>query len=145
VYAHARSQEELETLVAMAPPLIQGPPGRARYGELFLNYDVHPPVVGPPVPKAGRLRHLQIVDFDLAWLVPRLAQLSPGTVDLPPRRIEMMMRAHSYRSMAPGFATGMWPTEGPVDGVIRRICRLAHKDHGSTRTPNPVGDESFGF
>ncbi|KAF9506135.1 hypothetical protein BS47DRAFT_1353090, partial [Hydnum rufescens UP504] len=67
VYAHARSQEELEALVAMAPPLIKGH-GGARYGELFLNYDVHPPVAGPPVPRAERLRHLHIVDFDIAWL-----------------------------------------------------------------------------
>ncbi|KAF9516554.1 hypothetical protein BS47DRAFT_1390612 [Hydnum rufescens UP504] len=116
VYAHACSQEELEALVAIAPPLIKGRPGGARYGELFLNYDLHPPVAGPPVPRAERLRHLHIVDFDIAWLVPRLAQLPPETVDLPLRRMEMMMRAHRHRSMGPGFVTGMWPTEGPVDG-----------------------------
>jgi hypothetical protein len=97
------------------------------------------------VSRVERLCHLQIVDFDLAWLVLRFAQLPPETVDLPLRRIEMMMRAHRHRSIGPGFVTTMWPTEGPVDGVIGRICRLANEDYGSTRTPNPVADESFGF
>jgi hypothetical protein len=59
--------------------------------------------------------------------------------------MEMMVRAHNNRVMSAGFITPMWPTEGPVDGVIRWICRLANTDHGNTGAPNSLPDESFGF
>jgi hypothetical protein len=83
VYAHARNQQELDDLMAITPPLIKDKESRARYGEFFLNYDLYPPVVGPPMSREQRLRPLQIVEFDTAWLVSQLARLSPQTVDLP--------------------------------------------------------------
>ncbi|KAF9520030.1 hypothetical protein BS47DRAFT_1387645 [Hydnum rufescens UP504] len=145
VYAHARSQQELDNLLAIAPPLIKDKDSRSRYGEYFLNYDQYPPIVGPLIPRDQRLRRLQVVEFDTAWLVARLAQLPIQTVDLHLRRMEMMIRAHSNRVMSVGFVTMMWPTSGPVDAIIRRICRLVNEGRSTTWAPNLLPDESFGF
>ncbi|KAF9505658.1 hypothetical protein BS47DRAFT_1367896 [Hydnum rufescens UP504] len=55
VYAHARSQQELDNLLAIAPPLIKDKDSRSQYGEYFLNYDQYLPIV--------------VIEFDTAWLV----------------------------------------------------------------------------
>ncbi|KAF9505692.1 hypothetical protein BS47DRAFT_1367871 [Hydnum rufescens UP504] len=127
VYAHARNLDELNALLQGAPPCIKGGAERARYGEFFLHYDTFPPLSGAAPPKAERLRHLDCVEFSTEWFLACLAG------------------AHKYRSLGAGFAVPMWPTEGPVDAVIRRISRMARDDMGSILTPNPVADESFGF
>ncbi|KAF9508448.1 hypothetical protein BS47DRAFT_1397761 [Hydnum rufescens UP504] len=59
--------------------------------------------------------------------------------------MEMMIRAHSNRVMSVGFMTMMWPTSGPVDAIIRQICRLVNEGHSTTWAPNLLPDESFGF
>ncbi|KAF9503238.1 hypothetical protein BS47DRAFT_1402599 [Hydnum rufescens UP504] len=134
VYAHARNLDELNALLQGAPPCIKGGAERARYGEFFLHYDTFPPLSGAAPPKAERLRHLDCVEFSTEWFLARLAGY--GT---------MLIFLFVYRSLGAGFAVPMWPTEGPVDAVIRRISRMARDDMGSILTPNPVADESFGF
>ncbi|KAF9505178.1 hypothetical protein BS47DRAFT_1368263 [Hydnum rufescens UP504] len=136
--------KDLEYVDQGAPPCIKGGAERARYGEFFLHYDTFPPLSGAAPPKAERLRHLDCVEFSTAWFLTRLARLRDH-VDLPLRRMEILIRAHKYRSLGAGFAMPMWPTEGPVDAVIHRISRMARDDMGSILTPNPVADESFGF
>jgi hypothetical protein len=61
---HACNQQELDDLMAITPPLIKDKESRARYGEFFLNYDLYPPVVSPPMSREQRLHPLQIVEFD---------------------------------------------------------------------------------
>ncbi|KAF9504986.1 hypothetical protein BS47DRAFT_1368401 [Hydnum rufescens UP504] len=117
VYAHARSQQELDNLLAIAPPLIKDKDSRSRYGEYFLNYDQYPPIIGPLIPRDQRLRRLQVVEFDTAC----------------------------NHVMSVGFVTMMWPTSGPVDAIIRRICQLVNEGRSTTWAPNLLPDESFGF
>ncbi|KAF9507833.1 hypothetical protein BS47DRAFT_1366388 [Hydnum rufescens UP504] len=145
VYAHACSQQELDNLLAIAPPLIKDKDSRSRYGEYFLNYDQYPPIVGPLIPRDQRLRRLQVIEFDTAWLVAWLAQLPIQTVDLHLHRMEMMICAHSNHVMSVGFMTMMWPTSGPVDAIIHRICWLVNEGRSTTWAPNLLPDESFGF
>ncbi|KAF9520953.1 hypothetical protein BS47DRAFT_1356925 [Hydnum rufescens UP504] len=145
VYAHAHSQQELDNLLAIAPPLIKDKDSRSRYREYFLNYDQYLPIVGLLIPKDQRLRRLQVVEFDTAWLVAWLAQLPIQTVDLHLHRMEMMIHAHSNHVMSVGFVTMMWPTSGPVDAIIRQICRLVNEGRSTTWAPNLLPDESFGF
>ncbi|KAF9509937.1 hypothetical protein BS47DRAFT_1364928 [Hydnum rufescens UP504] len=117
VYAHARSQQELDNLLAIAPPLIKDKDSRSQYGEYFLNYDQYPPIIGPLIPRDQRLHRLQVVEFDTAC----------------------------NRMMSVGFVTMMWPTLGPVDAIIRWICRLVNEGRSTTWAPNLLPDESFGF
>lgn len=145
VYAHARNPVELEALLQLSPPCIKAGAERARYGDFFLNYDVFAPLSGSAVPKVERLRRLDCVEFDTEWLLARLAELPGHSIDPPLRRLEMLMRAHKHRSFGAGFVVHMWPTNGPVDAIVRRISRMARDTLGSTLTQNPVADESFGF
>ncbi|KAF9505892.1 hypothetical protein BS47DRAFT_1400006 [Hydnum rufescens UP504] len=107
--------------------------------------DQYPPIVGLLIPRDQRLRRLQVVEFDTAWLVARLTQLPIQTVDLHLCQMEMMIHAHSNRVMSVGFMTMMWPTLGPVDAIIHWICRLVNEGHSTTWAPNLLPDESFGF
>ena len=107
VYAHACNQQEVDDLMAMVPPLIKDKGSRAQYGKFFLNYDQYPPVVGLPMSRDQCLCPLQIIKFDTVWLVAQLTQLSPQTVDLPLRRMEMMICAHNNHVMSAGFTTLM--------------------------------------
>lgn len=145
VYAHARTVPELEALLELAPPYMKGRANRARYGEFFLNYDAFPPVSGPLVPRLNRWRRRDCVEFDTEWFIQNLPSLSSVSMDLPLRRMEMLIRAHKYRAFGAGFVVSMWPTEGPVDEVIRRISRLAGASLGSTITTSPIADETFGY
>jgi hypothetical protein len=145
VYAHARTVPELEALLELAPPYLKDRAHRARYGEFFLNYDAFPPITGPPVPKPDRYRQLACVEFDTEWLIQNLPSLSTVSMELPLRRMEMLIRAHKHRVTGVGFVVTMWPTEGPVDEIIRRISRKAVASLGSTITANPALDETFGF
>lgn len=145
VYAHARTGAELQALLELAPSYMKDRANRARYGEFFLNYDAFPPITGPPVPRLDRCRRLHCVEFDTEWFIQNLPSLSPVSMDLPLRRMEMLMRAHKHRAFGAGFVVTMWPTEGPVDEVIRRISRMAGASLGTTITPNPIADETFGF
>ncbi|KAF9502950.1 hypothetical protein BS47DRAFT_1369904 [Hydnum rufescens UP504] len=118
---------------------------RASYGNIFLSYDTFPPIIGPAVSKLDRLHQLQCVEFDTEWLIQKLASLPPTSIDLPLCHMELLMRAHKHRAFGAGFVVTMWPTEGPVHSVIRRICRMASAAFGNTLTTNPVADEMFGF
>ncbi|KAF9520822.1 hypothetical protein BS47DRAFT_1386991 [Hydnum rufescens UP504] len=144
VYAHARNLDELNALLQGAPLCIKGGAERAHYGEFFLHYDTFPPLSGAAPPKAKRLCHLDCVEFSTEWFLTCLARLQDH-VDLPLRCMEMLICAHKYHSLGAGFAVPMWPTEGPVDAVIRHISRMGRDDMGSILTPNPVANESFGF
>ncbi|KAF9516797.1 hypothetical protein BS47DRAFT_1360027 [Hydnum rufescens UP504] len=130
-------QKDLEYVDQGARLCIKGGAERACYGEFFLHYGTFPPLSGAAPLKAERLRHLDCVEFSTEWFLAHLAGLQDH-VDLPLRRMEMLICAHKYHSLGAGFAMPMWPTEGPVDAVI-------HYDMGSMLTPNPVADESFGF
>ncbi|KAF9512240.1 hypothetical protein BS47DRAFT_1363259 [Hydnum rufescens UP504] len=145
VYAHAHSQQELDNLLAIAPPLIKDKDSRSQYGEYFLNYDQYPPIIGPLIPRDQHLCHLQVVEFDTVWLVAWLAQLPIQTVALDLCQMDMMIHAHSNHVMSVGLMTMMWPTSGPVDAIICWICQLVNEGHSTTWAPNLLPDESFGF
>jgi hypothetical protein len=102
-------------------------------------------VTGPPLLKLEKLRQVNCVEFDTEWLIQNLASLPHVSISLPLRHMEMLMRAHKHRAFSAGFVVTMWPTEGPVDAIIRRISRMASAALGSTVTANPVADETFGF
>jgi hypothetical protein len=55
------------------------------------------------------------------------------------------MHAHKHCAFGTGFVVTVWPTEGPVHGVIHHICQMASAAFGSTLTTNPVANETFGF
>lgn len=145
VHAHARDLDELNTLLQLSPPWIKLSAEKARYGDFFLNYDAFPPLSGPAAPLAEKMRRLDCVEFDTEWILARLAELPRHSGNAPLRRMEMLMRAHKHRSFNAGFFVHIWPTDGPVDAVIRRIGRMARDSLGSTLTPNPVAEETFGF
>ncbi|KAF9502873.1 hypothetical protein BS47DRAFT_1369952, partial [Hydnum rufescens UP504] len=132
VYAHARNLDELNALLQGAPPCIKGGAERAHYGEFFLPYDTFPPLSGAAHQKQEAVPSGTVLSSALS-----------GSSHALPGYGTMLIFLFIYRSLGAGFAVPMWPTEGPVDAVIRCISRMAQDDMGSILTLNPVADESF--
>ena len=77
VYAHAWSEIKLKELLDIGPPPLTM---ASSLGELFLNYQRHPPI---PVDKAKLVaRKMDIVDISVSWYSAQLASAPPGSITL---------------------------------------------------------------
>ena len=163
VYANYCSKDDLRTLLACAPPvmeihLIDGSlPGSADLRKAwkynFLEQLNYPPVPAPhpslnPPPHRLRLRKLNIIQFTPIWFTSIIKRLGGGHNTIHWRRLVMLMQAHAASfpgHVARKFVVLLCKTNGPYDAIIRSIASLAATHHGSTVGLVPRDHERFGF
>ncbi|KAF8324671.1 uncharacterized protein EI90DRAFT_3129605 [Cantharellus anzutake] len=104
--AFTRKHADIPAIIGTAPPKAN----KANHLHTFLQYEKYPPLV-PQSP---------------AWLQSRVYQEASDT-EL--HRFEVLIGAHSLQSQGLlKFSMPMWPTSGPMDGVIHRVARWAHEE-----------------
>ncbi|KAF8330017.1 uncharacterized protein EI90DRAFT_3124808 [Cantharellus anzutake] len=119
---------DIPAIIGTAPPKAN----KANHLHVFLQYKKYPPLVPqspyqhPPPNENDCIHPMQCITFSAAWLQSRVYQEASDT-EL--HHFEVLVGAHSLQSQGLlKFYMPMWPTSGPMDGVIRHVACWAHKE-----------------
>lgn len=127
VYSFARSQEELDALLSIAPNVVDS---ELSYTYALGAYDVFPPIQGDEH-VVSRSRLMDKAEFDVAWLTTRLSNMpfsnEEGALYL--RRFHIMLLCHSGRTKSRKHCTvPIWRAPGPMGSIFRQLVAWIQED-----------------
>ena len=115
----------------LIPSLLQVSPLAAthtNYMHEFLQYKDYPPQEPcsmeeyPPIGK-NQLLEMEVITFEGSWLLDRLRQEPTSPVPLDMHCLEALIFAHKSQAQKwQPFAVPMYPTDGPIDAIIRQLA-----------------------
>ena len=147
VYVHAQSNSELKELLDVGPPPLSM---ASSFGELFLDYQKHPPIV---VDKAKLVpRKMDVVNISVSWYSAQLASAPPRSVTLWMHRLEMMMLSYIDKLDVGGIVLHFqepirWMNSGTMDANLCQIARWKQQDvckEGLQLKTTEAKEETFG-
>ncbi|KAF8324356.1 uncharacterized protein EI90DRAFT_3019696 [Cantharellus anzutake] len=126
--AFTRKHADIPAIISTTPLKVN----KANHLHVFLQYKKYPPLVPqslyqhPPPNENDHIHPMQCITFSAAWLQSRVYQEASDT-EL--HHFEVLIGAHSLQSQGLlKFSMPMWPTSGPMDGVIHHVACWAHEE-----------------